>query len=507
MAVVIFLFSYNAVWLIDDIVYQYRIVIPPADSGERWAVDYNHPIDTLSDVFISQNAHYFCVNGRYLAHFIVQLFDGILGKTAFAVANALIYICFFVLILRLGHSTWRNWRKLLIAIPLGVIFFSMSMSPAFQVGYFWMMTLCMWFLTLFFNDKSRGIGQTVLLCLVAIAAGSSQETLTIGLGIALIIFWARNMRHMTATQWAMLICYGVGLLTLCLAPGSIGRANGRSAYTALWALGNYLSAPYILYILLIFILILLLRRRITLRSFYRENAFYINTAIICIIFNFCVGINTPRQMFGSDLCCLILLIRLLNNRKISFLWPIISCATLFIFWGFQAYNTYVTNINYNEILRRYKASNTGEVYYNFRPPIGFLGIPTYSGMGPGFYTTKETNVQQIYSTSLNHHLHVINPDRPMLQIIPEYLQGKENLQLTSRAIRLDDDTYLLIQSREHPDAFDVNIGMHVLGLQRPWMTVRVDTLQGDFQGDHWRADIFNYQLPLSHITNVQLARP
>lgn len=507
MAVVIFLFSYNAVWLIDDIVYQYRIVIPPADSGERWAVDYNHPIDTLSDVFISQNAHYFCINGRYLAHFIVQLFDGILGKTAFAFANALIYICFFVLILRLGHSTWHEWKKLLIAVSLGMIFFSMKMTPAYQIGYFWMMTLCMWFISLFFNGKSRGAAQTILLCLVALMAGSSQETLTIGLGIALIIYWARNMRHFTGTQWAMLICYGVGLLTLCLAPGTIGRASGRSIYSVLFALGHYVSAPYILYILIIFIIVLLLRRRISLRSFYHENAFFINTAIICIIFNFCVGINTSRQMFGSDLCCLILLIRLLNHRKISIIWPTISCAVLLIFWGVQVYNVYITKINYDDILTRYKASRDGKVFYNFRHSIGFIGIPIYNEMGPIFYTPIGISVRNINCSSLEQHLHVTNPACPMPQIIPEYLQGKDTVQLPTSALRLDDDSYLLLQSREHPRPFDVNIGMNVLGLKRHWLTVRVDTVAPDYEGRHWRAAIFRYELPLSHITNVQLARP
>lgn len=40
-------------------------------------------INNLSDIIKSQYIHYFKVNGRFIPHFIIQLFDGILGKELF----------------------------------------------------------------------------------------------------------------------------------------------------------------------------------------------------------------------------------------------------------------------------------------------------------------------------------------------------------------------------------------------------------------------------------------
>ena len=53
------------------------------------------PIRSIGDIFISQWHHYFeFTNGRFIAHFFVQLFDGILGKGAFNVFNAVFFALF-----------------------------------------------------------------------------------------------------------------------------------------------------------------------------------------------------------------------------------------------------------------------------------------------------------------------------------------------------------------------------------------------------------------------------
>ena len=66
-------------------------------------------IDSIGDIFRSQYIHYFDFNGRSIVHFIVQLFDGILGKNVFNVFNALMFVAFlYALTLvvpnRKGHS-------------------------------------------------------------------------------------------------------------------------------------------------------------------------------------------------------------------------------------------------------------------------------------------------------------------------------------------------------------------------------------------------------------------
>ena len=55
-------FSANALWLGDDIYYRFIVGTSPAA-----------PIGSLSDVIRSQIEHYLTVNGRFEAHFIVQI--------------------------------------------------------------------------------------------------------------------------------------------------------------------------------------------------------------------------------------------------------------------------------------------------------------------------------------------------------------------------------------------------------------------------------------------------
>lgn len=54
-------------------------------------------INSLSDIIKSQYIHYFKVNGRFIPHFIVQLFDGILGKELFNIFNTIAFIFFLLL--------------------------------------------------------------------------------------------------------------------------------------------------------------------------------------------------------------------------------------------------------------------------------------------------------------------------------------------------------------------------------------------------------------------------
>lgn len=44
-------------------------------------------IDSLGDIIKSQYVHYFEVNGRFVPHFFVQLFDGLLGKGLFDITT------------------------------------------------------------------------------------------------------------------------------------------------------------------------------------------------------------------------------------------------------------------------------------------------------------------------------------------------------------------------------------------------------------------------------------
>lgn len=98
VAIIIFIFSANCVWLVDDIHYQFNM---SADS-------HLQRINSVWDIFASQWEHYFSVNGRYVAHWLVQLFCGLLGQKVFAICNALIYIVYISFVIKLAGTNIKN---------------------------------------------------------------------------------------------------------------------------------------------------------------------------------------------------------------------------------------------------------------------------------------------------------------------------------------------------------------------------------------------------------------
>ena len=89
------LLSGMAPWVGDDIEYRFM-----AEDGSS---DLSGPAVTgLRDVALSQWYHYFNINGRTVAHTLVQIINPLLGQTFFAVANGLMYVLFVLTLLRQG---------------------------------------------------------------------------------------------------------------------------------------------------------------------------------------------------------------------------------------------------------------------------------------------------------------------------------------------------------------------------------------------------------------------
>ena len=58
----------------------------------------NKDINSFYDILYSQYIHYFQVNGRFIPHVFVQLFDGILGKQMFNVINTFVFVAYLCLL-------------------------------------------------------------------------------------------------------------------------------------------------------------------------------------------------------------------------------------------------------------------------------------------------------------------------------------------------------------------------------------------------------------------------
>lgn len=88
-----FVFAILSEWNDDAIAYSFYI--PGSGEDESFT-----PIATLRDIWESQINHYSNSNGRFVAHFIVQIFCGLLSKPWFAVINAFAWMALVFCITR-----------------------------------------------------------------------------------------------------------------------------------------------------------------------------------------------------------------------------------------------------------------------------------------------------------------------------------------------------------------------------------------------------------------------
>ncbi len=86
--------SAHVVWLGDDLDYQFKM------QGEIWQ-SWGF-INNFKDFVDSQIVHYLHVNGRTIAHVLVQLFCAVLGQQVFAVCNGVVYALFALLLAKEG---------------------------------------------------------------------------------------------------------------------------------------------------------------------------------------------------------------------------------------------------------------------------------------------------------------------------------------------------------------------------------------------------------------------
>lgn len=490
VAIAVFVFSMLAPWHGDDIAYQYMFGPAKVIDGYYQFNDFSRPVKNIGDVVESMSCHYYTINGRYVAHFLVQCFSGILGRTAFAVANGVVYVLFIMLLLRMCGTSWRNPRSLLTAVPLVFIFFSTGMTPPAQVSYIWMFTLDMWFLTLFFSRRRWKGWQIPLLCLAALAAGNSHESLVTGLSVALIIYWARHIRTVTGAQWAMLICFGIGVLAVCLSPAALKRASDYRV-SNVYSVMQLIGSPKAVVLFLAVLVAMLFRKKFSLRRFYTENRFFANTLLTLIAFNAVVGIENPRQLFGIELCALILLIAMMPRKGFSTFWICCCWAFLAFFFVMQARVVMTRKKVTDSIEAQYAISTDGKVYFERPAAETPLNMEAYAAP-PSFSTPTDGTAKgngnyndRMLKCSLYHKY----PGHPYLQALPAELRGKERINLGNRVIRCADGSVLLVQSKEHPAAFRVEYGMKAYGLRRPWFsqTVKGNPLKTIGDSPLWNA--------------------
>lgn len=358
---VVYIMSSRALWLGDDINYRYHF-----KTGQG--------IESVIDAFTSQVEHYKVMNGRFLAHFLVQIFIALLGKTFFSIVNACIYIVFLILIAKLSGIKLANSRFVILAALLILFSFQTKFVPSCQIGYIWMFTIVLLFIYLFLNiEKVPSRWHSTWLLPLSIIAGWTQEAIVVGISVALIIYVLSNFKKLTFNQWTMFFAFGLGAMLLCFSPGTLSRTNELHGSVdflppVVYGFVKFLFYLRMTYVFIGYILYLVFVKKISIMEVYRRESFLIVSLMTLIIFNLVVGVFGNRQLFGIELLSLILFMRCLLRYSLSTKLPVVMIA-FFACWAIYSITKNTTflkyeNAVYEYLLTEYRKSEDGVVYYD-----------------------------------------------------------------------------------------------------------------------------------------------
>ena len=374
--------SANVVWLGDDLDYKYMM------KGEIWQ-SWGH-INSVGDFFRSQWIHYQYVNGRFVAHSLVQLFNSQLGQQWFAVSNRIVHIFFVLLLGKAGKvRLTENSGGILSAICLSVLCFITKMMPTCQIGYIWGMAANIGWLMLFFRKERPLWITTIAIMLAGIIVGNWQESVSIGVCGGIGIWWIaqliesrrhRDRRFNWHRSW-MLLGYVVGTATNCFAPSTMSRVSDIAMpMTDRLLIASY-SFPAI--IMLIGCIIFVGHRHGDLRLFsFRSKEGYIPEGvllwgmILLIAFNAVIGVYSNRQLFGANLFAAILVIGILPRHRFGWILNSIASIAVLSFWSLMIHGIQEVRRQYDEIAALHSESkdSDGSVCYD-RTRVMTLGFP------------------------------------------------------------------------------------------------------------------------------------
>lgn len=348
--------SLAVLWLGDDVDYGQFIHTTIWDSSGE--------LSSVRLFFFSQGNHYAYVNGRFVAHVFVQLFCGVLGQTAFAICNALVYCVFICLVARISgirRPICNLWVLSCIA-ALTLVIFVTKMMPSTQIGFVWMFCLTMlWVPGL---RRRGGIVFGAGMFLLGIVAGNGQEALSIGMFGALGLWIIHRRFRVRKVTWFAIAGYWIGTLSNCLSPGTLSRTETITIpiSDSLFYLTVSLRAVYLMLAVCVWACA---TRRTTWRQIWRNNALFINALWILIAFNLVIGIYSNRQLFGAELMALLITLRVLPRHRLGKALTIAAIVAAISLFGIQLLLAGEVRRQFRSIERATIATvKGGTVYHN-----------------------------------------------------------------------------------------------------------------------------------------------
>lgn len=282
------------------------------------------PIRNIGDIIVSQWHHYFEFNnGRFVPHFFVQLFDGILGKPLFNVFNALAFALFLYFLTKIvPNSKGREYKIVSVAFVLvfllitGFKYVCLWMSGS--CNYLWMAILLVLFMYLLEKEELPAKANIPLL-LYGFICGWTNEAMVVGIGAAYFLYFLRHKKQLTRHRIYMAIGFCIGALILVLCPASINRAFTATPQlnTPMDRIVNMQNLR-IFYVMLLVVIGKLALRRMSFKQWVKKEQILVTATLVSLAFILLTGYNLQHSRFGIEFFSLMLLLRTINWDKVGY---------------------------------------------------------------------------------------------------------------------------------------------------------------------------------------------
>ena len=281
------------------------------------------PIQSVHDIMVSQYLHYQRFNGRFVVHFLVQLFDGLFGKGVFNVFNALVFAALLWGLALVTVKEQRQHYYKVMSVALLVMFFIM---PGFKdvflwlagsFNYLWVGTALLYFNELLERDTVPRWSY-IPLTLFALACGWSNEAFVVGLGAAYLYYYILRHRELfTGHRRWMLPAFFIGAALLAFAPGSLSRAATTGRPSSLLVSLFYMRHLRLMIILAVIAIIMACVRRRSFVAWVKREQVLIIAVLVEFFFLMAIGIDAVHSRFGIELFSLVMIFRLINWNRVS----------------------------------------------------------------------------------------------------------------------------------------------------------------------------------------------
>lgn len=439
---IVFVLSMLMHWQGDAVAFRYFI---PAENEDFSSI----PLNNVWEIWESMWNHWHNSTGRFVTHFIVQLFCAFIGKTGFAICNSLVWGALILLIVKMSHENEKSFPTMaFVSLLVFVIFFPLSdwkeqsfpFEPPHQINYVWMGLLnLIWIKTFFNEDYVRvSVWKLILLGIFSFLVGQGNESFSIPICAGTLYFsWTIRFTY-GARQRVIMFCYLLGTLALVLAPSNFARL-GQDHWSLMHTAEGLLPGLLIPAIWLVSILI---RRK---KGGIYELSHIINFDIrdccyVVIGVNYLMAIALGMESGTRMLTCasLFMAIFIMQNMR-EFKYKRVSafifiCAIL---WIGACRGAEIERLNNKNIMieRLYHQSKDGVVVL---PDSIFV------------YNVREFIVRPHPYMMMERE---INPGKPNIAIRPASMAKLDLTKDTNIVIPIGEQVWLMIQSRRNPAKF------------------------------------------------------